>query len=339
MLERIWSKYSLRLLRRHLIWRSFRSRHKLNSVSDKTAGISSDAILAITVLRNEILRLPHFLKHYRSLGVEHFLIVDNGSDDGSVDYLTDQPDVSLWQTDASYKKARFGLDWSSWLLMHYGSGKWCLTVDADELLVYPECEGQSLTALTQYLDRSGVPAMGALMLDLYPDGPIDSAIYERGDDPTSTLTHLDSGPYHAKRQQPRGNLWLQGGARERVFFADNPKAGPTLNKLPLVKWHWRYAYVNSTHSILPARMNALYDGPWDARLCGVLLHTKFLHCAVEKSKEDKTRRQHFRDPDALASYTDAVSAAPNLFGETSVKYKNPAQLEALNLMSRGDWDS
>ena len=87
-----------------------------------------------------MIRLPHFLDYYRRLGVDHFLFVDNGSDDGTAEYLAAQPDVSLWATNHSYRLARFGVDWLGWLQWRYGHGHWCLTVDADELLVYPDCQ-------------------------------------------------------------------------------------------------------------------------------------------------------------------------------------------------------
>ena len=34
------------------------------------------------------------------------------------------------------------------LLDEHGTGAWCLTVDADEVLVYPRCEKARLPALT-----------------------------------------------------------------------------------------------------------------------------------------------------------------------------------------------
>ena len=56
--------------------------------------IFRDTEFAVTV-RNEIVRLPYFLDYYRRLGAGHFLVVDNGSDDGTHEYLADQPDVSV----------------------------------------------------------------------------------------------------------------------------------------------------------------------------------------------------------------------------------------------------
>ena len=282
----LWTSYRLVWKRRRLLWRSFRSRHNLNPVSDRTSCVKPTDILLVMVVRNEAARLPWFLKYYRKLGVSHFLIVDNNSTDGSGDLLAGEGDVSLWSTDSVYRDARFGLDWSSWLLMRYGHGHWCLTVDADELLVYPYCDSRSLTDLTRYLDHVGQPVFGAHMLDLYPRNAIGTDQISPETDPIKHLCWYDPGPYRASRQFPLQNLWVQGGVRERVFFRDNPSQSPTLNKLPLIKWNRRWAYVNSSHSILPWRLNHLYSGPGGNDLSGVLLHTKFMPDVVARAKED-----------------------------------------------------
>ncbi len=333
-----WLRYRFRLQRRRLLWRSLRSRHQLSCPSDRTQGLAPDAILAFATMRNEIQRLPHFLDHYRRLGVDHFLIVDNGSQDGSRELLADQPDVSLWETPASYKAARFGVDWLTWLQMRYGHGHWCLTVDADEILVYPHCDSRTLRMLTGWLEKQNRDALGALMLDMYPKGAFETAEYRAGDDPFAVLRWFDAGPFRAARQAPLQNLWVQGGARERAFFADNPQRSPTLNKLPLVRWNRRYCYINATHAILPRRLNAAYDGPGGDVPSGVLLHSKFLPGIVEKSKEEKTRRQHFRQPGDFDSYYDDLIANPDLWTQQSVAYRDWRQLEDLGLMSRGGWD-
>jgi hypothetical protein len=87
--------YRLRLARKRLLLRAWRKGRELAAVVDRTARISPGQVLLFCTLRNECPRLAHFLRHYRALGVGHFLIVDNGSDDGSGAFLADQPDVSL----------------------------------------------------------------------------------------------------------------------------------------------------------------------------------------------------------------------------------------------------
>ncbi|WP_265502049.1 glycosyltransferase family 2 protein [Paracoccus beibuensis] len=332
-----WQAFRLRWQRRRLIWRAARAGLRLWPVADRTAAIRKDDVLAVMVLRNEIEHLPGFLDHYRRLGVAHVLAVDNGSTDGSDTLLADQPDVSLWQCGDSYRASRFGLDWAGALLLRYGRGHWCLTVDADELLVYPFHDTRPLPELVAHLDRIGQPGLGALMLDLYPSGPLGTADADGGASLAERLPWFDAGPYRAQRQMPRNNLWVQGGVRDRVFFAGAPRRAPTLNKLPLMKWHRRQVYLNSTHSILPPRLNRIYDGPGDARLSGVLLHGKFLPGIVDKSHEELRRRQHFADPSAYAAYHRAVAAGPLLRDDRSARYEGWRQLVALGLMGTGGW--
>lgn len=335
------TSYRMRLKRRRLLWRSIRSRRQLTRIANRTDLIQKDQVLAFVVLRNEMQRLPYFLSYYRRLGVGHFLIVANDCSDGSAEYLADQPDVSVWRNDASYKSARFGVDWLTWLQFRYGHGRWCLTVDVDELLIYPHHDQRDLSALTQRLEATRVQALGALMLDLYPKGPLGAGSVGAEDDPIQALPWFDDGPYRAVRQTPMQNLWLQGGARERVFFPTNPTRGPTLNKLPLVKWSRRYAYANSTHSILPPRLNMEWNGPpivsGTQQLSGVLLHTKFLPSVIERSGEEKTRREHFGQPDQFDAYYDAIGNAPDLWHPQAQRFDDWQQLVRLGLMSAGDW--
>ncbi|MCK4712677.1 MAG: glycosyltransferase family 2 protein, partial [Marinosulfonomonas sp.] len=167
---KLWTAYKARLKRRRLLFRAMRKRRQLTTIIDRTPQISADAILTFSTVRNEIIRLPYFLEYYRKLGVNHFLFVDNNSDDGTREYLEKQPDVSLWATAHSYKLSRFGVDWLTWLLIRYGHGHWCLSLDADEILTYPYCDTRPLKALTDWLDKSSIPSFGTLMIDMYPKG-------------------------------------------------------------------------------------------------------------------------------------------------------------------------
>lgn len=326
--------WHLRWKRRRLLWRAFRARHQLSPIV--TRKIAPGAILCFSTMRNESQRLPFFLEHGRRLGVGHFLIVDNGSDDGTADLLRGQPDVSLWHTDGGYRASRFGVDWLTWLQIRHGHGHWCLTLDADEILIYPHWETRDLRALTGWLDDTGAASFPAMMLDLYPEGRLDEAPYAPGSDPTRILQWFDAGNYSVQVQAPMRNMWIQGGVRGRALL-DDPRRGPTLNKLPLVRWDRRYAYVNSTHSILPRRLNRIYAEDGGEMPSGILLHTKFLDGAIRRAEQEKARREHFHDPDLFAAYYDAVIAGPVLKGPHSARLTGWRQLEALGLMSRGGW--
>lgn len=330
------ARYRLRLKRRRLLWRCLRARQHLTRLVDRTAEISPGDILGIAVLRNEMARLPYFLQHYRDLGVSQFLIVDNESTDDSAAYLQEQPDVSLWQTGASYRDSRFGVDWAGWLLMRYGHGHWCLTVDADEILTYPHADQRSLADLTRWLDQRGAKAFGAMMLDMYPKGPIGDTCYQPGADPFAVLDWFDGEGYTWEYQPRYRNISIRGGVRKRLFFAREPEHAPHLHKVPLVRWDRRFAYVSSTHIALPPVLNQVFDARGDLPT-GVLLHNKFLEEVLEKSAEEKQRRQHFTHVERYDSYYDSLIANPDLWSPQSLQYQDWRQLENLGFMTRGAW--
>lgn len=332
-----WEAWRWTRRRQLRLWRGWQRHRQLAEVVDRTDRIRPGDILAFATVRNEAERLPYFLQHHRRLGVAQFLIVDNDSTDGTRAYLARQTDVSLWTTAASYRAARYGMDWIQGLLMRHGHGHWCLTLDADELLVYPYHDTRPLSALTAWLEAEGRPALGCLMLELYPKGPVDAAPHRPGQDPTEVLGWYDAANYTIRLKPDLGALWIQGGPRSRLFLADRPHRGPTLTKVPLVKWRWRYAYWNSTHSLLPRRLNRIWADDGGEAPAGVLLHTKFLNTIAAKSAEEKLRRQHFGEPGAFDAYYDALAAGPDLWCPASTRWGGWHKLEAEGLLARGGW--
>ena len=304
---------------------------------NRTKQIDKHDILVFSTFRNENARLPYFLEYYRNLGVSHFVMVDNDSDDGGREYLAQQPDVSLWTTTGSYKRARFGVDWLNWLQLKYAHGHWCLVVDPDELLVYPFCDTRPLRALTDWLDASSIKSFGAMLLDMYPKGRIDQAPYTRGQNPVEVASWFDAGNYSISKNPKFGNLWIQGGPRARMFFPNRPERAPALNKIPLVKWDREYTYVSSTHTLLPRGLNLVYDEWGGEKASGVLLHTKFLDTFTAKAREELARKQHYANSHEYKAYAAGLNDDPDLWCKWSEKYINWRQLEILGIMSKGNW--
>jgi hypothetical protein len=334
---RFWRSYRLRLQRKGWRARAALKRRQLRPVADRTGDIRPGDVLLFCTQRNEGVRLPYFLQYYRDLGVGHFLFVDNDSDDGSREYLAQQPDVSLWHTTASYKRARFGMDWMNALLGRYGHGHWCLTVDADEFLVFPFCDTRPIAALTDWLDALAIRSFGAMILDMYPKGPLSAHRYRPGQDPFEIACWFDSGNYRIEKNPRLGNLWIQGGPRQRAFFADAPRKAPALNKIPLVKWQRRYAYVSSTHMLLPRGLNLVYDDLGGEKPSGVLLHAKFLDTLGAKAREELGRGEHYAGGREYRAYAAMAEGDTALWCKWSEKYLNWRQLEILGLMSKGNW--
>ena len=294
-------------------------------------------VILVAVLRNERVRLPYFLQYYRALGVGHFLFVDNGSDDGSGDYLAAQPDTSVWQTTDSYAGSRYGLDWVNALLHRHGRGRWALVVDVDEFFVYPFCDSRPLAALTDWLDDAGLRSFGTLMLDLYPKGPVRQQPCVEGQNPLDIACWFDRANYVITRNHRYNNLWIQGGPRARAFFADRPQHAPALNKVPLVKWQRGFAFVSSTHMLLPRGLNLVYDTLGGEKASGVLLHAKFLATLAEKATEEEQRREHYKAGREYVAYSVGLQDETDLWNKWSERFINWRQLEIMGLMSKGNW--
>lgn len=309
----------------------------LTPVADRTNQIVSDDVLLFCTFRNEDVRLPFFLDYYRKLGVNHFLLVDNDSEDGGRDFVQGQPDVSLWTTNAAYGEARYGVDWLTYLQGKYADGHWALTVDVDEFFVYPFCDTRPIRALADWLDASQVRSFGAMLLDMYPKGPVGKTHYRRGEDPFETANWFDPGNYFMSKNKLLNNLWIQGGPRARSFFASKPKQAPALNKIPFVKWRKPYTYVSSTHMILPRGLNLVYDQQGGEKTSGILLHAKFLNTFEDRAVEEAMRGEHYRAGREYKTYAERHGTDPDLWCQWSEKYINWRQLEILGLMSKGNW--
>jgi hypothetical protein len=285
----------------------------------------SKNILLFCTLRNECVRMPYFLEYYRNLGVEHFFFVDNNSTDGFVDLVKDDQDVTLYHTNHSYKDSNFGMDWLNFLLNKYGSGKWCITCDPDEFVVYPFCESLKLDQLTKILDANNQISLYGTMLDMYPK---EDEVYKSGMNPLDCSPYFDKTGYTYKPNEYCDSVWAQGGVRSRLLFSDDPDGAPALNKIPLVKWSQDFYYISSMHHGFPNQMNASYK----SGITGAVLHFKFLSTFKEKVEEEIQRKEHYNDSSEYKQYNSMIDNLEFYDPKFSVRYINTEQLIHLNLI-------
>ena len=306
----IVSSYRMRLRRKRCHLRAFLRSRDLTPVQDRTRSIRPGAIMALSTLRNERVRLPFFLRYYRDLGVNHFLMVDNGSDDGSAEYLAAQPDVSLWRTEASYKRSHFGVDWLTWLQRRYCHGHWTLDGGCGRIPRLPVLRHAPLRALTDWLDASSLRSFSAMLLDMYPKGPDFGPALPRRSGPVRDRKLVRFGQLHdfaaTTVTETCGFRAAHGHGSSSPTI---PVHAPALNKIPLVKWHRNFAYASSTHMLLPRGLNQVYDTWGGEKASGCLLHAKFLDTFASKAKEEMTRAQHYANSQEYKAYRASADSA------------------------------
>ena len=265
--------------------------------------------IVVTLVHNEVHRLPYFLEYHRQMGFDHFIFIDNSSQDKSIDLLKKQKDCSIFSASGSFKNSRFGMDWVNLLLNKHCVNKWILHVDADEFLCFPESIGNNIRSLTHYLDSKGDRSMNCLLLDLYSKMDISQNQCEIGENPFDILRYYDAGGYMTDNHRHTKTKWIKGGVRGRKYFLGREWDGPALNKTPLVKWDRSFAFLKSAHQLWPFYLNEGSSG--QDGISGALLHAKFLADFVGKIKSEQSRRQHSEEYDA---YIDRIDVDhPELF--------------------------
>lgn len=284
-------------------------------------------IRACLVVRNEALRLPSVLDHHRKLGVDRFLIVDNGSTDGTLDYLSHQNDIHTFRQAGSFGAAEAGKVWINTLLDAFCHDHWTLTLDADEFFVFPGYERISLRDFCGFLDVHAVRGAFALMIDMYGAGDISEATHVPGRSLLETCPWFDPAPYEIVKVGLFPPIQFMGGPRARAFdFSAYQPRPPALSKVPLVKWRRGMKYLLSTHAITPTSIYPMLTA---------LLHFKFLSDFPERVGVAMREGQHYGGSKEYRAYSDTLRANGGLLrlhNAQSVAFTGSDQLVALRLM-------
>jgi Glycosyl transferase family 2 len=293
-----------------------------------------DEIRLFMVVRNESLRLPFTLGYYFSRGVDRIFVVDNNSSDDTASIVLSHKNAHLFHTKDKYRRQGY---WIDFLLRRYGVGHWCLVVDADELFVYPFCECIALRQLCCFLDKEHFQTLDCVLLDMYPDAPLDGVVYKRGTDPLLVAHWFDrdsyvsgvGGPLYIDDQEILydGPERLFGGVRKRIFGSN-----PCLSKFPLIKFSKSIFLSPGTHYVEGARA---------AHIRGALLHFKYLNDFSERVREEVARKEHWREATEYKEYLRTLNDFPdiNLRSSLSETFVDTNQLVSLGIMKTSDaWD-
>ena len=174
--------------------------------------------------------LPAFFAHYRRLGVQRFVFLDDRSNDGSFEYLIQQSDTVVVHSDRRFgdkvqfpsptsgpvRDFRIHFLWRSILHDMFTQDQWALQVDLDEFIHLPR--GMTFQHLVTRLDRRGPRVLWAVMLDAYPK---DIATFSENEKSTRldlSATRYFDGERHLRLRKDRPPKIAYPGARARLHW-------------------------------------------------------------------------------------------------------------------------
>jgi hypothetical protein len=204
-----------------------------------------EELLVMSVVRNGELYIKSFMDHYRAMGVEHFVFLDNGSTDRTLEMLCVQDDVTVLQTDAPYNKYENTM--KRYLAERFSPGRWNLCADIDELFDYPFSRSLALHDFLRYLNENSYTAVVAQMLDMFSEVSLNK-LESKADDKLKEkyvfydISCIEKEDYPWSERSNAGIKMHWGGIRKLVFGTDNGLTKAALILMdgrvkPFINWH------------------------------------------------------------------------------------------------------
>lgn len=283
--------------------------------------LAAGSTVAIVKIRDEVNRIPAFLAYHRWIGVDHFVFIDNGSIDGSVEHLEREPAVTVVRTSESLS---FQHEWIRHWFEQLPLTSWALVLDMDEHFVCLPWQRNGLRTTQRILDAAGAQIAIACMVDFYPyEFPFDRTQQQAL--PWQRCPYFDRGPYlkwdHGSVVTSGKTKLLLGGVRERLsrplplvrtILRRMPKfmrgrhwfgATPQLRKMPLIKRDKSVVYDNCHSSRAARYADTLFP----------LLHFKLDHDFTPKVNASVARRNYDRLSAGPECLKDALSRPRTLY--------------------------
>lgn len=301
------------------------SKLRMREISEIKIPENKNEIRLFCILKNEINKLPYFFNFYRELGVDRFIIIDNSSNDGSLEFCLKQQNTHIFKTTEPYTSHWY---WMENMLDDYAINHWCVVVDADEILHYPGIESLKLKQFCQYLESEQSTALRCLLLDMYARETLAEGSYKAGQNPLELCNYFDNefetvehSLLNKKTFRSYTTTIFKGGMRKRVFGLNNI----CISKVPLFKYLPQTYLSQGMHGIDEAEVS---------KLQGVVFHFKYLEDfkaravkQLSESKLDKTVENEYK----AYSKTDQ-----EFFCQDSVKLESDKQLIDLNMMKTSE---
>jgi hypothetical protein len=317
---------------------------------------SPSRLTLFSIFRDEMFFCRAFFDHYRRLGVEQFLIVDDGSVDGTRAFLRSQPDCVTLTSTCLYGDAmlfrdpggrlhdsRAGIYLKGAVPHVLLPGRFVLYVDADEFLIPPPGVSK-VGEVIERLDCMGARSCAASLVELAPHNVADLALardFASLDDLVAAYPYFEpealvevDGLSRARFLAPSKStrLFEEYGIRERargvagLFGRQKPPRRTPRHKTPLL--------LRAKDSF----MVGSHDGntPPSAEVLLCLLHFVFTCQFAAKVERARAWRSHFGNSEKYRLYARLLERMRERGGvfttPRSERFRSADQLVGCGLM-------
>lgn len=305
---------------------------------------SGSGMTVFAMVRNEAYLLPHFLVHYRRLGVENFVFYDDHSTDGTLDLLAAEAGCTILTSDHGYRDEMpdgrsFQLHAKRRVPESLGAGRWVLTVDADEFLVLPQ-GFTSLPQLAAHLDSLGHRCVMASMVDFYPARLADRN-HAPGMSPFEGSRHFDMDrTFDRSPRSPRPQARFKGVRARMLSMLKERDAGRYLQLTQDRSYKttslWKVPLIKTASGVTLESVHEVnIQPPFDIEVA--LAHFKFGPDLDAKIASALVRRSYFRasiEYEFLKASIDVLEQETLVYPGTAV-YRGPESLQAAGFAFAG----
>jgi glycosyltransferase involved in cell wall biosynthesis len=280
-----------------------------------------DELVVVCLVRDGRPYLKSFIEHYFSLGVKHIVFLDNGSTDGTVSVAQSYENVTILQTELSFKEHQGFM--KRYLVTRFGRDRWILYVDIDELFDYPYSDMVGLSSFLRYLTEKSYTAVVAQMLDMFPDKPLSGRASE-WDEPLKELhrfydiSDIRRQSYYSRDKSARNTVASEeieiyrDGIRKTIF-----ENGALLTKHPLM-------FIDEDRRPV-ARANWV-GGAHVADITCVLFHYMFAGDFYGKAVRAVKEANYSRNSRKYKKFVKTLEQDPEL----QIKRETAQELESVN---------
>lgn len=282
--------------------------------------------ILICVIKDDAEKIVKFLNHYRRLGIELFLFLDNESKDGTKEILCGQKDTIVFSSTQQYSSER-RIAWINRLIAYKGINNWYLVADSDEFVTYIGSEEHTFQDIIKICEARGYERVEGFMIDMYSKDTIFSR--QTADLIEKQYNYFDYNTYKYRKQFD-GKI-IRGGPRYRIF-----KRNMRLSKFPLF-YFGEDSLVASSHYMFPFEKN------WDVPCNLAILHYKFIDQkdyqklvnAVKNKNYSCGSSDYIQYMRVLKSHNKNL----NFYSEAhSREYRNSDDLRQIKILEEALWE-